>query len=437
MRRWKSAALSMVMSVSLLAGCGANGQGDQGTKISSVSENTNVKKDDKKIKLTYWGQDSGDTKKKELVEQFNKEHPNIEVQLEEIPWNVHHDKLIASLAAKSGPDIIDGKVIWLPEFLGLNAVEDLGGYMSNWKGKDDIIKGVWDIVTTKDGKVYGLPYDLVSQILYYRKDIFTKANLKPPTTYDELLDTAKKLTMDTNGDGKIDQYGFGLRGGRFGHETWASFVLANSKNPAFFDKDGKPTFLDPDVIEANQFWIDLFAKHKVAPASAVTDSFNEIVGNLQSGVTAMAVGNIKMAGRLLPVLGKDKLGAVPLPPGKYGNRINFVGDWESYLNKDIDKEKKDAGFAFISWLSEKEQIKQWSKGLRSVPIAISLKNDAEYVNDEFQQAAMTSLEHAAITPVHPKMGEWTENIWPQTTQKTLLGKLTSKQMMEELSKPFQ
>jgi multiple sugar transport system substrate-binding protein len=437
MKRWISGAICMTVSLSVLSGCGSSGKDGQGTKINSVSENTSVNKDNKKIKLVYWGQDSGDTTKKELVAQFNNTHPNIEVQLEEIPWNAQHDKLIASLAAKSGPDIFDGKMIWLPELLGLNAVEDLTPYLDKWNGKNDIIKGAMDIVTTKDGKVYGLPYDLVSQILYYRKDIFKQAGLKPPSSYEELLETAKKLTVDTNKDGKIDQYGFGLRGGRFGHETWAAFVLSNMSEPAFFDKNNKPTFTNPEAVEANQFWLDMYSKHKVVPDSSITDSFNEIVGNLQSGVTAMTIGNIKMAGRLLPILGKDKLGAVPLPPGKNGKRINFVGDWESYMNIDIEKEKKEAGFTFIAWLSEKEQIKQWSKGLRSVPVANSLKNDPEYANDEFQQAAMSSLENAAIVPVHPKMGEWTENIWPQVTQKALLGQYSSQQMMEQLSKPFQ
>lgn len=437
MKRLTFYGLCLTVFLIVLAGCGPNGQEGKETKINTVSENTSVKKDDKKIKLVYWGQDSGDTTKKELVEQFNKTHPNIEVQLEEIPWNGQHDKLIASLAANSGPDIFDGKMIWLPEFLGLNVVEDLTPYLDKWHGKNDMIKGVLDIVTTKDGKVYGLPYDLVSQILYYRKDIFQQAGLKPPSSYEELLETAKKLTVDSNKDGKIDQYGFGLRGGRFGHETWATFVLSNMSEPAFFDKNNKVSFTNADAVQANQLWLDMYSKYKVVPDSSITDSFNEIVGNLQSGVTAMTIGNIKMAGRLLQILGKDKLGAVPLPPGKNGKRINFVGDWESYLNKDIEPQKKEAGFTFIAWLSEKEQIKQWSKGLRSVPISNSLKDDPEYANDEFQQAAMLSLDNAAIIPVHPKMGEWTENIWPQATQKALLGQYTSQQMMEQLSKPFQ
>src|SRR5678816_1066716 len=57
---------------------------------------------------------------------------------------------------------------------------------------------------------YGLPRDFQTIVVFYNKDMFDAAGVPYPTedwTYDDLKETAKKLTLDTNGDGKTDQYG--------------------------------------------------------------------------------------------------------------------------------------------------------------------------------------------------------------------------------------
>ena len=66
-----------------------------------------------------------------------------------------------------------------------------------------------------NGKTYGLPWIAQPVMLYYNPKLFTDAGVAPPTdawTWDDFKAAAEKLTRDTNGDGKIDQYGTAFNG---------------------------------------------------------------------------------------------------------------------------------------------------------------------------------------------------------------------------------
>ena len=84
--------------------------------------------------------------------------------------------------------------------------------------------------------LYGLAYGL-----FYNKKLFEKAGLQPPKTWSEFVDTAKKLTKDTNGDGKIDQWGVAIEGASITESAHFAFILGRQNGGELFD-GGKPTF---------------------------------------------------------------------------------------------------------------------------------------------------------------------------------------------------
>ena len=81
------------------------------------------------------------------------------------------------------------------------------------------------------GRMHAMPGDYMTMVLFYNTEMFKAAGLnpdKPPKTWDEFLQYAKKLTRDTDGDGKVDQWGFGTVGAkspgfslRFGPFIWS------------------------------------------------------------------------------------------------------------------------------------------------------------------------------------------------------------------------
>lgn len=60
--------------------------------------------------------------------------------------------------------------------------------------------------------IYVMPWNIQVLYVYYRPSIFEAAGVEVPKTYEEFLTAIEKCTMDTDGDGKTDVYGFGMRG---------------------------------------------------------------------------------------------------------------------------------------------------------------------------------------------------------------------------------
>jgi multiple sugar transport system substrate-binding protein len=131
----------------------------------------------------------------QLVREFNATHPTIRVEYQLVPLSEYHDKLVTALGAGSGPDAGRFKDCWLGEFVKLNALEPLPTYIPKWPGRADVIENLWNTgKITEAGPVYMMPHQFITFYLYYCKDWFAKAGLRPPATFDDFLAAAKKLT---------------------------------------------------------------------------------------------------------------------------------------------------------------------------------------------------------------------------------------------------
>jgi len=150
----------------------------------------------------------------------------------------------------------------LPGYVEMGGVADLTEKTEKYKGF--FPPGYWDLSSYK-GRSYGLPWVGGPAALYYRKDIFDKNGVgKPPETWDEYVEVGKKLTQDTNGDGKLDQFmtdfptdtGWGI--------GYMHTMLLWSRGGQAFAVDGKPTLTDPLAVDTMRWFTDLMTKHKIA-----------------------------------------------------------------------------------------------------------------------------------------------------------------------------
>jgi ABC-type glycerol-3-phosphate transport system substrate-binding protein len=102
------------------------------------------------------------------------------------------------LQAKSGtPDVIEGLLEDEAVYVTNGLIEELDARFDAWSDKDQFVPATVDPLRI-NGKLYGIPYNTNARALIYRKDILEQYNLQVPTTWTEMLDTARTITEKTN-----------------------------------------------------------------------------------------------------------------------------------------------------------------------------------------------------------------------------------------------
>jgi multiple sugar transport system substrate-binding protein len=295
----------------------------------------------------------------------------------------------------------------------------LDDYIAKWSAKADIMPDLWNITKAPDGKAYYMPIQYVALYLYYRADMFKAAGLEAPKTCNDFLAAAKKLTTD-----KVA--GFGLRGGKGGHDHFLSFVLPMG---ASFEKGG---FVSPEAIKAAEWFVALHREHKIFAASAPTDGFKEITGGFKAGRSAMTIHHIGSSASMVKALG-DKVSAVPVP------LCNGKG-WTSFGDESTavfaQSKHKDAAWKWVSFLSTGENNLMFNKATGQMPVTKSGTAAWNMHEKRFVDATAASLPIADILPLVPETGEFTGSVWPVNMQRALLGEITPKQMMENFEKHY-
>ena len=359
----------------------------------------------------------------ELVAAFEKENPGIKIEPENIPWGGGGDydnRLYTSIIAGNGPDTAMVKFNNLARLMEMDALTPLDKWIDAWPAKSDISDDLWRLHTAPDGKRYYMPLQYVVLYLYVRLDLFARHNLQPPTTFDEFLAASKATTGG-------EQWGFGLRGGSGGHDAWMSFVFGTGSRPV------KGGFVTPAALAQNRFFIDLHRVHKVTPPSAPTDAFLQIVNNMKAGRTAMTVHHISTANDMVTAFG-DSITAVPVPRGPNKSGWATFGDGSNCVFS--ASKNPEAAWKWISWLSTGQNNVMYNKAAGQMTVTKSGAANWTLHQKRFVDATVDSLPIAGVLPNLPQTADFTRVVWPQTTQKALLGQITPDEMMQTFEKLF-
>ncbi|MBO2518415.1 MAG: hypothetical protein CW349_01765 [Firmicutes bacterium] len=149
---------------------------------------------------------------KALVAEWNRTHPNIQVEYQQVDWGSIHDYLVTSFQTGDVPDVFHYESPQVLDFGRMGYLTDLAPLISD-DLRNDVLPNFWETVSI-DGAIYGVPYIVEPFIVLYNKDLFEQEGIEvdpsEPMTWDELRAIAKRLTKDLDGDGRIDQYGAGL-----------------------------------------------------------------------------------------------------------------------------------------------------------------------------------------------------------------------------------
>lgn len=197
---------------------------------------------------------------------------------------------------------------------------------------------------------YGIPFQRSTIVMYYNKDLFQKAGIKnPPKTWDEMMADAKLIT-----DPAQDIRGIEIPSDGYAYWLAQPFAIQAGKN--VMNRDGTEVYFNsPENVQAFTFMRSL-VDQKVMPggviawASAPTDFISGKVGMIYH--TTGSLTNIT-AGAKFP------FGVAMLPAGPKGFGTP-TGGGNMYIFKGLPKEQQDAAWKFVKFMTEPEQLAQWS-----------------------------------------------------------------------------
>ncbi|GAB6928253.1 sugar ABC transporter substrate-binding protein [Paenibacillus sp. JCM 10914] len=302
MKRQKKSIMVLItlllMFASVMSACGTGAGNDESSPSTNDEPNS---KDSITLRMTVWGSPDEVAAYKFGIQRFEENHPNIKVDLQHIAAD-YDTKLTTMVAGNDVPDIAmmesgsiayplaeQGKFYNLQEFLDKDPDINV----------DSLVPNI--IYSLEPGNVIGIAPGPESFGLFYNEDIFKEAGIAPPPsklseawTWDEFIEVAKQLTVDTKGrtandpdfDPKnIKQYGVSA-------STWwgvySNFIYSNGGD--FVSEDGKRFALnEPAAVDAIQKISDMMNVHHVSPSPVQAKNIPATNVALQTKKVAMAI----------------------------------------------------------------------------------------------------------------------------------------------------
>ncbi|MGD0726533.1 MAG: sugar ABC transporter substrate-binding protein [Spirochaetia bacterium] len=245
-----------------------------------------------KMSIDFWHHESPTHRVaafQKVIDDFQKANPTITVTQHVVPWGDSVTKVMAALAAGNPPDFIFSYPLHTITLYQTGSIMPVDELVQEIDKKQTYVPGQAELFKYK-GHYWGVPVFTMMYALTYRPSMFEKyvGTKNPPKTWDQLLDYAKKCTVDTNGDGKIDQYGIALGGAKNAFGGQQIYTLMLNAGSFIFDKDGKVAFNSPQTVRALTFYKEL---SKYAPPGITAWAWGEQELAFASNQAAMMLGN--------------------------------------------------------------------------------------------------------------------------------------------------
>jgi N,N'-diacetylchitobiose transport system substrate-binding protein len=207
-----------------------------------------------------------------------------DVKVEYQQWANHLTKLDATLAGSDVPDVIELGNTEAPKYVFSGAFADLGEAKSDFDNNDTWLTGL-HAPCESEGKTFCAPYYAGARVLIYRTDLFEKAGLQPPKSYDELLAAAEKLQAANGSNPKFQAF---YMPGKYWYAAMSWVYGGGGQIAKQSGDEWSGTLSESAGQEGLTKWADLAKKYsKGDPTKDETDQ----AAIFAQGQTAMMYGN--------------------------------------------------------------------------------------------------------------------------------------------------
>jgi multiple sugar transport system substrate-binding protein len=350
---------------------------------------------DQRTTVRFWAFGREGEVVRELVPEFERRHPEIRIEVQQVPWSAAHEKLLTAFVGDATPDAAQLGNTWVPEFVSLKALAPIDDLLSA-PLRGDSFPGIWD-TNVVNGKTWGLPWYVDTRLLFYRTDLVAEAGVPwPPKSWAEWRAAMEGIKRRTG------QYAILLP-----IDEWQQPVILGLQNQAPLLADGgrHGAFRDPRFKEAMAFYLDLYSSG-LAPALDLQGIAN-MYQQLAEGYFAMVITGPWNLGEFrtrMPPEMQDRWATAPLPPPEEGMPYPglSVAFGSSLVIFDQAREP-EAAWKWLQYLYEPAQQARFYELSGDLPARPSAWKTVGLADDPKAAAFLTQLGSVASMP---KVPEW-------------------------------
>ena len=446
MRRLATLALAFTMAAAACGGTTTPGGGGPAASGAADMSGLAPGKDvAPAATITWWHAMSGvngDALNK-IVAGFNSSQSKIKV---ETVFQGNYDDLLAKLntaiASNAAPALVQVYDIGQRYMYDSQQVVPMQAFIDRDKfNTSDFEPAVINYYKYQD-KLQSMPFNASTPMLYYNKDAFKEAGLdpaKPPVTFTEIADAAKKLTKK-DASGATVRYGFGpsIYGWLFEQLRATSGVLYADNGNGRDDRATKVVYNDAAGKAILDWW------------KAGVDGgyfFNPGIDNdgaanaFNAQKTAMYIeSTARLRGHITTIAGKFELGTglYPRPDNRPTNGGNIIGGASLYIMKSRPAAEQQAAWEFVKYAMTPAVQGQWQSDTGYYPIVKAAYDTApsKEWSTKYPQF-LTAITAIRESPQNRATNGAVLGVMPQARQRTqkmiesvLLGKETSQAALD-------
>jgi multiple sugar transport system substrate-binding protein len=346
--------------------------------------------------VQFWAMGREGEVVRELLPEFERTHPGIHVDVQQVPWTAAHEKLLTAFAGGVTPDICQLGNTWISEFVALGALEPLDRYAaaSPIVDRGDYFAGIWD-TNVVDGTLYGVPWYVDTRLLFYRRDLLADAGFAaPPRSWPEWT----RMLAAIQARASPGAYGILLPLNEF--EPLLALALQQDE-PLLRDGGRWGNFRSDGFQRTLELYIEMFRRGWAPPVTGA--QLSNVWSEFARGSFVFYISgpwNIGEFKRRLPPAQQATWMTAPLP-GPQGPGASIAGG--SSLVVFRASPRKASAWRFIEYLSQPGVQRRFHERTGDLPPRRGAWSDASLAGDIHARAFREQLERAKPAP---KVPEW-------------------------------
>lgn len=342
-----------------------------------------------RTKITFWGDWGGEGGRQfqVMVDAFNEAQDEYEAE-----YVVQQDmitRFLTASASGNAPDVL----FWDRWRTALYAPRGVLLPIDELMKRDGVVEEDFYSEALRElswnDNLYGLPLTVDARALFYNKTLLDEKGLEPPTTWEELRNVARELTI-WDGD-RLVRSGFSL------NDAGLFSMFLKQTGQGMLSEDGNQTTFNNDKgLAVLNFWKQLMNEDKVYKIG-----FEQGLGEGQdlfvTGQVAMLYTGPWMISTYRKYGEELNFGIVPPVAGPNGDRGSMMGGFGLVIPEAA--KNKEGAWAFIKWwLAEPANALLWAKTSLNIPGNLKAIQDPFFQDDPFWKPILDTLEFATIRP---------------------------------------